>query len=543
MNRFTLSLLLASLPATAVLADEGHTHAQPIDGLSNHSLPITTRSEDAQRFFDQGLRLSYGFNHGEAARAFRQAVAHDPDCAMCYWGLSLVLGPNINAAMDPANHDEALSALRNAQRLAGQSTAKEQAYIEALGHRYAEEFVDDRAALDKAYADAMRRVARRFADDVDAGTLFAEALMDTTPWDYWTADGEPKAITQEFLDELETVLRKKPDHLGANHLLIHTLEKERPQLGVTAAERLEGVAPAAGHLVHMPSHIYIRVGRYADAARVNEDAIRADDEYAKAHEVPAEYYGYMLHNHHMLWAAANFEGRKERALRAAHHMSSHVDQEAMRDPAFGAGQNYFVTPLFTMVRFGDWSSILEQEEPASDLLYPRGIWHFARGLAFLRQGETQKAAVEQKELSRLAATQALDEVTIWGLNSVRTLLQIAEDALAGEIAAADKNYDQAVRRLENAVEREDSLTYDEPPPWGVPTRQLLGAILLDAGRAEDAETVYKKDLEVYPRNGWSLTGLVASLRAQRREQEAHSLQKELDEVWQRTEVALATSRF
>lgn len=539
----SLAILTAG-HAFPLAADGGHG-AHLMEGLTQHHHPVTTASPQAQKYFDQGLTLAYGFNHEEAASSFRRAVELDPECAMCHWGIALVLGPNINAAMEPENHPEIRRALDRALELAPRASAREQAYIQALAERYGEHAAPDRSALDKAYADAMRRVTLRYPEDLDAAVLFAEALMDTTPWDYWTADGEPKPVTREFIDTLERVLKQDPDHIGANHFLIHAVEKVRPDLGVPAAERLQGLPDGApGHLIHMASHIYIRVGRYADAARVNERAIAADEAYAEKAEVGTLYrVGYMPHNRHFLSAAASFEGRGQVALEATRTIAARVDRELMHQPGFGTLQHYLMTPIYTMVRFGRWDEILAEPQPAADLVYPRGVWHFARGMALTRKGRLPEAAAELEALRTLVADPRLDGVTLWDINSARSLLRIGAEVLAGELAAARGEYEKAIRRLQEGVRLEDALVYDEPPPWNLPVRQCLGAVLLEAGRPREAETVYRQDLDVYPWNGWSLYGLAQSLEAQGKTEEAADVRSRFAKAWERADVQLAASRL
>lgn len=533
--------LVVGAAAAAKAPTEGR-HAPLLDGMGSHHHPIATDVPLAQRYFDQGLVLAYGFNHAEAARSFREAARLDPACAMCNWGVALVLGPNINAAMDPEAVPEAWAALEAARVLAEDAPEAERAYVAALAARYAEEPGDDRSALDAAYAGAMRELHRRYPDDLDAATLFAEALMDTTRWDYWTADGEPKPVTEEILATLESVLARDPAHPGANHLYIHAVEAVRPELGVAAADRLRSLVPGAGHLVHMPSHIYVRVGRYHDAALANERAIAADDAYVTQCHAQGLYpLAYMPHNHHFLWASATLEGRSEVALGAARHIAAHTDPEMMRQPGLGTLQHYWATPLFAQVRFGRWDEVLAAPKPPADLVYPTGVWHYARAMALVRKDRLDEAARELGELARTAADPALEGVTIWDLNTTRALLEIASRVVAGELAAAKGDFTAAVEYLEEAVAREDRLRYDEPPPWHYPVRQTLGAVLLRAGRPADAERVYRQDLERFPDNGWSLYGLAASLDAQKKAGESAAVRKRFTAAWRNADVQLTAS--
>jgi tetratricopeptide (TPR) repeat protein len=544
-----VSLRVVSMPAKAlclvvVVLGPTASHAERIVGLSGLEHPITTSSADAQAFFNQGLEMVYGFNHAAAADAFREAIELDSECAMCFWGVALALGPNINAPMTAADNEEAWDAVQTARTLGVAATAKERDYIEAMSHRYAPDAPEDRSALDKAYADAMRRLSAKHPADLDAATLFAESLMDTTPWDYWTDDNEPRRATTEFLGVLETVLRREPAHPGANHYLIHTVEKVRPELGVAAADRLENLAEGAGHLVHMGSHIYLRVGRYHDAARVNQKAIAADEAFASTHSVSQTYGNlYMLHNHHFLAAVASFEGRGELALSLARELASRVDTDAMRHPSFYTGQYYWATPYYVLVRFGRWDEILAEPAPDDDLEYPLGIWHYARGMALLRKGRLEEAAGALGALERLSESPKLDEVTVGDLNTTRALLQIARRVLGGEIAAASGFEAVAVSGLREAVRLEDALNYDEPPPWLFPARQSLGAVLLEIGMAAESEESFREDLEIFPRNGWSLMGLMRSLEAQGKESEAEAVRLNFEEVWIHADVEISSSRY
>ncbi|HSF40088.1 MAG TPA: hypothetical protein VLT87_09865 [Thermoanaerobaculia bacterium] len=536
-------LALLAAPARSAEPADGRT-APLLEGMGKHHHAVTTKSPLAQRYFDQGLTLAYAFNHAEAARSFREAARLDSECAMCWWGVALVQGPNINAKMEEAAVAEAWDALRKAQALAAKAGEKERAWVEALSARYSDSPTADRAALDSAYADAMRRLAWRYPEDSDAATLFAEALMDTMPWAYWEKDGQPKPATREVLAVLEGVLARDPNHPGANHFYIHAVEAVRPELGIAAAERLGSLVPAAGHLVHMPSHIYIRVGRYHDASVANQRAMEADKSYVTQCHAQGLYpLVYMPHNHHFLWAAATLEGRSALALEAARDMASGIDHHAMRQDGLGTLQHYQITPLYALVRFGRWDEILKTPEPDADLVYPRAVWHYARGMAFARTGRPDEADREREKVRALAAEPAMAKMTVWDINTVSDLLKVADALLAGETAAARRDWDAAVRHLEAAVTAEDALNYDEPPPWHFPSRQILGAVLLEAGRPADAERVYQEDLRKFPENGWSLNGLRQSLAVQGKAEEAAKAEARFREAWKHADVTLAASRF
>lgn len=547
MNRPNCLSLLAALVlgVSACLATEVDRNKAPLlEGLGDHHHEITTDSSEAQRYFDQGLVLAFGFNHGEAHRSFMQAAQIDPDCAMCWWGAAWVLGPNINTAMDPERVPEAWELLQKAEAASEHATEREHAYIEALGKRYGPEPLEDRSPRDQAFAEAMGEVAQTYPDDLDARVIHAEALMDTTPWDYWQEDGEPKAVTETIINALESVLERDPEHPMANHLLIHAVEAEQPDRGLKSAERLEDLVPDAGHLVHMPAHIYIRTGRYHDATRQNLEAIEADQRYLAQVEAQGVYpIGYVPHNYHFGWATATLEGRSELALRLAREMSQMVDEQAMRQRPLTTLQHYWITPVYALVRFGHWDRILERGQPAEDLVYPRAVWRYARGMAHARKGNLEAARTELQRLDELRDDESLKWVTVWDINKSRHILEIASHVLRGEIAAEAGDHKAAIEALEEAVEREDALNYDEPPTWHYPTRQSLGAVLLDADQPERAETAYREDLEKFPDNGWSLFGWMQALRAQDKTEEAQEVRQRFREAWQHADIELTASRF
>ena len=536
--------VLAAPPEQASSGSTAERFAPLLEGLGDHHHEISTDVPLAQRYFDQGLVLAWAFNHAEAERSFRQAATLDPDCAMCWWGVALVLGPNINAAMEEAAVPKAWKALQKARSLTEGATSRERAYVEALSTRYVAEPVEDRTALDRAYAEAMSELARRYEEDLDAAVLAGEALMDTTPWDYWTEDGEPKPAIQRALSLFDRVLAEEPDHPGANHLLIHAVEAEHPERGLAAAERLEGLVPGAGHLVHMPSHIYIRTGRYHDAVTANQRAVDADRSYVTQCHAQGVYpLAYVPHNHHFLAAAASLAGEQEVAIDAAYAVAARTDTTKIREPGLGTLQHYLMFPLYTLVRFGQWDAVLDEPEPASDLLYPRGVWRWARGMALLRMRRLEEAESELEVLRELAADERLESVTIWDLNTTKQLLEIAREVLSGELAAARGRYETAIRHLRRGVELEDALTYDEPPPWALPVRHFLGAVLLEATRPGEAERVYREDLERFPENGWSLRGLELSLAAQGEEKAAEAARTRFLRAWRHADTPLDASRL
>jgi tetratricopeptide (TPR) repeat protein len=517
------------------------------NNLGSYQHKISTSSPDAQKYFDQGLTLSYAFNHAEAIRAFRQAAALDPSCAMCYWGVAFALGPNINAPITEEAAKEAWTAIEQARSLAGKASEKEQAYIEALGKRYVSDPKAERAPLDRAYADAMRELAKRFPDDLDATTLFAQSLMDTAPWNYWEKDGSPRAFTQEVLASLESVLKRKPDHAGAIHLYIHAVEAStNPARAEPYADRLAALIPGAGHIVHMPAHIYLRVGRFADASRANEEAVKADEAYFSGDAVAGNMtyqVGYYPHNIHFFVTSASMEGRRADALKAATEMQSKSHPDMVRDPAMGSMiQHFQLTPLFTMVRFGLWDQVLAQPAPADDLRYMKGMWHAARGLALVAGKRLPDAEKERTALAALKDDPALEKLYISSVNAASNVLDIAYELLSGELATRQRRVPDAVSHFDRAVALEDGLTYMEPPDWPIPVRQLQGAALLELGRTKEAEAAFRDDLKKFPDNGWSLSGLQASLERQGRKSDAAAVKMRFDQAWRAADTKLLAAR-
>ena len=514
-----------------------------VDNLGSHEYAISTRVPTAQRYFNQGLRLYYGFNHAEAIRAFEEATRQDPDCAMCHWGIALAYGPNINAPMDRQAALAAYAAIGQAGARQAQATPKERALIDALAARYAADPPEDRAALDAAYARALGEVARQFPDDLEVATLHAESLMDLSPWNYWTADGQPRPDTTVMLEQLEKVLAANAAHPGANHFYIHAVEAVQPERAVAAAERLAALMPGAGHIVHMPGHIYVRVGRYLDAIAANEHAVHADETYIRDHQPAFGMYlaGYYPHNYDFLAFAASMVGRREQATTAAEKITTIVPTEALREPGMTFLQHHLTRHLQVKVRFSRWDDILATPAPAEDLPHAHAMWQYARGRALAATG---KVAEAQAALERVRAVAADPEVASQRMefNTSGAVLSIAREVLAGHVAAARRDFTTAVSHLEEAVRLEGALNYGEPPEWTVPVRQDLGMVLLAAGRASDAEGAFRDDLKRFPDNGWSLRGVELSLRAQRRAAEADEAQAQAAKAWATADVPLPDPR-
>jgi len=563
MNR-TLVVVLAAIAVAAGLfygrrtADQSPPPPAPavpslvgatlLDGLGDYTFPVTSSHPEVQRWFDQGLMLTYGFNHDAAERSFMKATELDPGCAMCWWGASLVLGPHVNSGMEPTNNAKAWTRLQRALELAPQASERERAFIRALAARYAANPPDDRRPLDEAYARAARQLAADRPDDLDAATLHAEALMDLQPWDYYDEQLEPKGNTAEIVSILESVMARNPDHAGALHLYVHAVEASAdPQRGVAAADHLRELIPGSGHLVHMPAHIYARVGRWHDAVIANQKAIAADDAYLATCRGNAQGLyplGYVPHNHHFLWFAASMEGASGIARDAALQTAARVNlPELMRQPGYAGLQHYWMTPWFDRVRFGRWDEIAAEANPAPDLPYVTAIWHYAQAMAALRQGRADDAAKHYDALRKLAADPVMETMMVWDRYPLAHAAHIAERTVSAEVALAGGDHDAAVAALREAVAIEDRIPYDEPPGWHAPVRQTLGVVLLAANQPAEAEAVYREELRRNPSNGWSLQGLSDSLRAQKKSREAAQAGQQQALAWANADVELVASRY
>ncbi|MGH9875582.1 MAG: hypothetical protein ACRD9S_24255, partial [Pyrinomonadaceae bacterium] len=480
------------------------------------------------------------FNHAEAGRAYREAARLDQNLAMAYWGEALALGPNINAPMDPASEPKALEAIQKAIALKSKASAREQALIDALTQRYSGR-AEDRKARDVAYADAMRKVHLQFPDDQDIAMLYVESAMDLRPWGYWTRDGQPYERTAEIVALTEKIIARNPQHPAALHLYIHLMEAYQADKAEAAADRLLTLMPAAGHMVHMPAHIYQRVGRYADAERSNHLAIAADEDYISQCRAQGLYpMAYYPHNLHFLWFAATAEGRSKMAIEAARKAASRVDDETLKAVPLLAG--FRVVPYYALTRFGKWDEMLQEPEPPATSAYLSGMWHYARGTAFLGKGQTAEAEQELGKLHEIMPDKSLDQ-PLFSPNTGHAVLSIAQEVLAGEIAATKKNYDDAIPHLERAVRLEDALVYTEPAEFHYPPRHALGAVLLEANRPAEAETVYWEDLRRNRDNGWALFGLMQALKAQGKNGEAALVEARFKKAWAGADVTLSSSRF
>jgi tetratricopeptide (TPR) repeat protein len=527
-------------PVAAGTTDQAE--APPLfDNLGSLHHPITTSSDRAQQYFDQGLRLVYAFNHEEAIRSFEAAAQEDPQAAMAYWGMALALGPNINSAMEKKDERRAIEMVQKARRLTDRATPEEQAYIDALVTRYVSRKGAKRKGLDEAYAKAMRLVAQRFPEDADAATLFAEALMDLRPWDLWKPDGRPQPGTDEIVTTLESVLAQNPEHPGACHYYLHAVEaSSQPERALPCADRLPALMPGAGHLVHMPAHIYMRLGKYHDAVERNQQAADIDQQYLAGRNQTGEYAdGYYTHNLHFLWASLAMEGRNVEAMKAARDLTATITtEEASKDRW---KERYLATPTFSMIRFGRWEELLKELPPPKGLRLMEGMWRLGRGLALVATGRLPGAEGEHVVLAGLTKQIRRDRTTEERID--RALLKIAERVLAGELAARRQHYNDAIRLLEEAIKMEEALPFSEPPLWPLSVRHHLGAVFLLADRPVEAEAVYHADLLQHPDNGWALIGLIQSLRAQQKDDQAAEAEDRFKKAWAHADFIPAASRM
>jgi tetratricopeptide (TPR) repeat protein len=515
--------------------------APRLQNLGVHTFPVSTNVERAQQFVNQGLNLAYAFNHAEAARAFAEAARLDPTLAMAYWGHALVLGPNINATMNADDEPKALALTRKAIELKAGASPRERAYIDALAARYTGKAAD-RAIANRAFSVAMRQVVAAFPDDTDALAIYAESLMNLRPWNYWTRDGLPYEETREVEASLARVLKANPNHPGALHLWIHLWEPtDTPERAEAEADRLLPLMPGAGHIVHMPAHIYQRVGRYADVIKANQQAAKADEDYIAQCRAQGLYpLAYYPHNLHFIWMGAAASGQSALAVESARKLASSVPKEALGTVPILQG--FLVVPYWAMVRFGQWDAILAESAPEFATPFTLGAWRYARAMALVNRDRLDEAEQELSRLKNVLANPALAGQITFSANSGLAVLRIAPEVIAGEIAAKRKDWDTATHHLERAIRYEDALIYQEPADWHAPVRQTLGAVLLEAGRADEAEAVFWEDLKKNPESGWSLFGLVQALEKQGKQDDATLARARFEKAWRDADVTLTTAR-
>lgn len=511
------------------------------DNLGNLHYPITIKDNRGHAFFDQGLKLAYAFNHAESHRSFMEASRLDPNAAMAYWGQAWALGPNIN---DPLPDDErkiaSYKAIEKAKALASNSSKKEQALIEALQKRYSEDLTKEITVLNLDYMHAMAQVAQRFPNDADIKVLYAEAIMNTVPWNYWDKNGNPSPFIKEAKVALEEAIKVNPEHPGAHHYYIHLMELPMPDMAVDSADKLVTLMPGAGHIVHMPSHIYIRVGRYMDAVKVNQAAILADEDYISQCYSQGLYpLGYYPHNIHFLWSASSMLGNSQIAINAATKTAEKVPNGELVTLPFL--QDFAATPYLAYTRFGKWNEILTIPSPNMDIKHLRLIRNYARGIAFIRKGNAKEAKEELDAIAHFKDDPEMENLVATANNPSSHIAEIAYEVVAGELANLNGLPEEAILRLKKAVLAEDRLVYTEPAAWHIPTRQNLGAILLKNGQLEEAEKIYKEDLAILRQNGWSLIGLYHSLIGQGKMDEAKAVKEEFEAAWKHSDIKITTS--
>ncbi len=540
MRHLFLAILLL-LPVTA-FSQHGHAPAKeaaPVAleaGLGDINHPVSTSNPEAQKFFNQGLAYLFAFNHAEAVRSFQQAAKLDPQLAMAYWGASLALGSNYNAPADGPALVQAYSNLQKAKELAPKASEHERAYIDALSKRYVADINADQSKLALDYKNAMGELAKHYPDDLDAATLYAESMMNLRPWKLWSHDGKPAPETLEIVAVLEGVLRRNPNHTGANHYYIHAVEAStNAERALPSAARLGKVAPKAGHLVHMPSHIYVRTGDYKEAAQVNVDAIAADREYiAKTGSQGLYTMMYYNHNIHFLAAASAMKGRYADSIKAARELEANVKPHVKAMPML---EMFVPYSLVSLTRFSRWDDVAKEPKPAPELKITTGFWHFARGSAYAATNQVAKADEELTALQALIKTIPADAPM--GNSGAVNVLKVADAALAGKIAYARGDKEAAFNLLTKAVAAEDATSYNEPSDWDLPVREFFGGALLASGEYAKAESVFRAEIEKHRRNGRALFGLAESLRKQGKTSSAQMVQVEFETAWQNADTKLS----
>ncbi len=542
--RFTtiFSLSICSLSSIVFAQQHGMGQAKPVTmltGLGNLHHPVSTKNEAAQNFFDQGLRLIYAFNHDEAGRSFQKAAELDPKLAMAYWGIAEAVGPNYN---DPASEDrfkQAHEAIQKAVDLNGNASGAtsdvERAYILAMAKRFPADPKSDLRKAAEEYRDAMRELVKNYPDDLDAATLFAESAMNLHPWGLWHQDGTPEDGTEEIVATLESVIQRDPNHLGAIHYYIHTVEASKsPERGLAGANRLAALAPGAGHIVHMPAHIYVRTGDYAAAVKTNEEAAAADRAYIRNSGVQGIYpMMYYSHNLHFIAMCAAMDGDYAKSYKAADMLATHVGPSVKDMPPL---EGFMTIPMAVNVRFHKWDAILAMKEPAAEMKAAVGFWHFSRGMALAGKGRIGEAEAEYKIVTEAEKATPPDAIFQMPINNkTKDILKIAENVLGAQVALAKKDDDAALNLLREAVAVQDTLKYDEPQDWFFPVRESLGGALLISGDAKGAEQVFRDDLARNPRNPRSLFGLHRALKAQDRNSDAWFVEQEFRKAWKGAE--------
>ena len=532
-------LLVSIIPA---VGQEKTPSAKPVDlsltavGRQHH--PIATKNEEAQLYFDQGITLTYGFNHEEAARAFQRAAELDPSSPMPLWGIALVVGPNYNMDVDAQREKLGYETVQKAQKLAANAPQIEQDYVAALVTRYSGDARPDYKKLSRDYAAAMKALSQKYPDDLDAATLYAESLMNLNPWKLWSRDGKPGENTEEIVRVLESVLARAPNHAGANHYYIHAVEASpSPERALPSAHRLDTLVPQAGHLVHMPAHIYERTGFYELAARNNEEAANVDRAYALKAEREGTMYDLMYHSHneHFLAMASSMAGNYAQAKHAADALAARLMPHAKMMPMLDA---FIMTPIWVDARFGKWDALLARPEPLKELPGTHALWRYSRAIAYAANGNVDAAEKERTLFAQEAAAFPPDAM-LGEQNKANDVLGVASHVIQARVAAAKGQKEEAIAHWKKAVAIQDTLNYDEPADWYYPVRESLGAALLVAGKPVDAESAFREDLRQNPRNPRSLFGLKEALRAQEKEADSAFVETQFQEAWKDADTKLA----
>jgi len=521
-------------PVTDAKWYDGNNIAPLLKGYDVIDYPISTKNTLVQKYFNQGMALAYAFNHAEAARSFYYATKLDPTCAMAFWGFAYVLGPNYNAGMEPDNYERAFAAIKKADSLSYLASDKEKQLIKAMTLRYAAEPPEDRSELDIQYSKALGELYKKYPDDSEISTLYAESLMNLHPWDLFDKLGNAKPWTPEIVSLLESIIKKHPKHPGAHHFYIHAVEMSNTPERAYASAKLfdDGLVPGSGHLLHMPSHTYIRTGDYHKGTLSNIAAVKADSTYVTACHAQGAYpLSYYPHNYHFMAATATLEGNSYWAMIGANKVSQHVHPDIMKEPGWGTLQHYYTIPYYVAVKFKKWDEILDLKLDTYDLKYPKAIRHYAEGMAYLGKGDVDKAKTELTALENLAKDESLKEITIWNINTVYELVQIAEKVLKGEILAYEKDYKSSIAVLKEAVAMEDALNYNEPPDWFFSIRHYLGPVLIEDGQVKEAIDIYNEDLKNYPKNGWAQHGLKVAYTSLNHTEHVSKMESLLAESW------------
>lgn len=549
-KEYTKPVLTAQFSCTTPLVNDKSWYksgkkAPFFNGLKGTNFLISTKNKEAQRYFEQGLILSYGFNHAESARSFFEITRQDPNCAMGWWGFAYVLGPNYNAGMEKDNFARAYEAVTKAKTLSKFASPKEKDLIEALTHRYSKDTTIARPLLDSAYAVAMKKVYTKYPNDADIASLYAESLMDLHPWNLWLKNGKMQPWTPQIIAVLKQCLKINSKHIGGNHFYIHATEmSQHAEEANASADLLRNLVPGSGHLLHMPSHTYIRTGRYHDGVLSNQKAVEVDSLYTVAcHAQGAYILGYYPHNFHFLAACATLSGESKTAIKGAFATSNHAHKKLLRDPAWSTLQHYYAIPWYVQVKLGLWNDILSSKAPEKDLKYPLVVWHYAQGMALLSRNKNGEAKSHLVQIKQIMTDTKIKDLTIWGINSAYDLCEIASKTLEGEIYAKEKKYKKAISLLNEAVTKEIALNYNEPPDWFFSIRHHLGAVLLEAKKYEEAKKVYLEDLKIYRDNGWALKGLMNAYEKLGDQKNYNQTKIRFDKAWKYADIKINSSRI